>query len=103
MPITFTDDAGDPINLTGSTVCLMAKNNLADEDVDALVDISQTTHVNAIMGMTTLPIDLSSLGESFFVSGGVLKASLWVEDSNDNHIPYGVLDFEIQPSAKYKP
>ena len=103
MPLTFTDVVGDPLNLTGATVCLMAKNNLADEDEDALVDISQTTHLNAIRGETTLPLDLSSLEESYFVSGGILKASLWLIDATGDRVPYGLLDLDIQPSAKYKP
>ena len=103
MPLTFTDSAGYPINLTGTTVHFMAKSNLADSDASALVSISQATHVNAIRGETTLRVNLSSLASSFFVSGGILKASLWLVDANGDRIPYGLLDLDIQPSAKYKP
>jgi hypothetical protein len=103
MPVTFTDSAGYPIDLTGSTIHFMAKASLDDEDNAALVDISQTTHLNAIRGESTLPVDLTSLAESYFVSGGILKASLWVEDVNSNQIPYGLFDLDIQASAKYKP
>jgi hypothetical protein len=103
MPVTFTDNTGYPIDLTGATVAFMAKASLDDDDDEALVDVSQTNHINAIRGETTLPIDLSSLAESYFVSGGTLKASLWVEDADSNQIPYGLFNLDIQASAKYKP
>ena len=103
MPVTFTDAAGAVLNLTGATVYLVAKASLSDEDADAVIDVSQATHADAAAGETTLPIDLSDLGEVYFTSGGRLTASLWVEDAADHRIPYGLITVVIEPSAKWKP
>jgi hypothetical protein len=103
MPITFTNEAGAAVNLTGSTVHLMAKASLAADDDEADLDISQSVHTAAASGQTTLPIDLSDLPEAYFVSGGLYTASLWLVDSAENRIPYGLLTLVIKPSAKFKP
>ena len=103
MPITFTDAAGAALDLTGATVYLVAKASLSDEDADAILDITQTTHEDAAAGKSTLPIDLSDLDEVYFSAGGRLTASLWVEDADDHRIPYGLITLEIEPSAKWKP
>ncbi len=103
IPIEFTNEAGTPVNLTGATVHLMGKVSLDEDDGDAALDISQTSHTNAAGGETTLPIDLSELEEEFFISGGRYIASLWIEDANDQRIPYGLIHIKIDPSAKFKP
>lgn len=103
MPVAFTDAAGARLDLTGATVHLIAKLSLGDEDAEAILDISETDHVDAEAGETSLLVDLSGLPEVYFSSGGRLSASLWVEDTLGHRIPYGLMTLVIDPSAKWKP
>lgn len=99
VPLTFRQPGGEPLDLTGATVRLVAKASLSDEDEDAILDLSQDTHIDAAEGETTLPVDLSGLPAAYFSSGGKLSASLWVIDSQAQRIPYGALTVDILPSA----
>lgn len=103
MPVTFTDSSGAPLDLTGSVVFLMAKVDYDDEDGEAVLDISQSTHIDAEAGETTLHMDLSELSETYFTKGAQLIADLWVEDSVGHRLPYGTIVLNIEPSMKWKP
>jgi hypothetical protein len=98
VPLVFTQPNGTPLNLTGSTVALVARTSFAAEE--AVLDLTQDTHSNAAAGETTLEVDLSGLEESYFKEGGRLTGSLWVLDAQGQRIPYGNLTIEIEPTAK---
>lgn len=102
-PLAFTQRSGAALNLTGATVYLMAKTSYGDLDDDAVLDLSQATHSDAVAGETTLDIDLSGLADIWFSNGGKLTASIWIVDAQAQRIPYGNLTIEILPSAKRWP
>lgn len=54
--LTFTDDAGTPINLTGSSVFFTVKLNQRDPDSSALIQKEVTSHTSPTTGVTTVTI-----------------------------------------------
>jgi hypothetical protein len=52
IPVTFTDSDGDPINLTGCTVFFTVKNEKSDDDDDAVISKSVTSHTTPASGIT---------------------------------------------------
>lgn len=100
VPLEFLDPDGAAVDLTDATVYLVAKAKLSDADADAVIDVSQDTHTAAGEGRTTMPIDLSELGEAYFTDLTRLTGSIWIVDSQSQRIPWGNLSIEIHPSAK---
>lgn len=54
--LTFTDDNGDAVDITGWTIWLTVKESEADADVSAVFQVSQTSHTDATGGISTLSV-----------------------------------------------
>lgn len=56
LTITFTDQDGAPINLTGATVFLTVKENPTDPDSEALIATSWSSHTDPTAGVTAVTL-----------------------------------------------
>ncbi|MCK5015443.1 MAG: hypothetical protein KAS32_00060 [Candidatus Peribacteraceae bacterium] len=54
--VTFKDDEGNLVDITGSTVILTVKEKQTDEDIDAIFQITQDTHSDPTNGETVLSV-----------------------------------------------
>lgn len=97
--VTVTDSDDAAFDLTGSTIHFTAKKDLKNADSDALIDVSQATHTNAAGGLSTLPIDLSSVADHIKANGICLEGDMWLEDSSGNKIPQGLIIVTVKPAA----
>jgi hypothetical protein len=65
--LTLTDAAGDPVNLTGSTVWFTAKRRTSDPDEDAIITATQgeglevTNAAGGALTLTLAPADTEAL------------------------------------------
>ena len=69
LTITDTDDL--PVNITGFTLFFTVKEDIADDDANAVVSISQTSHTDPANGLTSLVVpsattELLSAGEYYW-------------------------------------
>lgn len=97
--VTVTDSDGAALDLTGSTVYFTAKRNLGEADSTAIIDIQQTSHTDAAGGLTTLQIDLRSVGERMLSKGDSLTGDIWVKDSAGSITPQGLIKVTVKPAA----
>ena len=54
--VTFTDEDGVAVNITGYTVYFTVKRNINDTDAEALISKTITSHTTPISGITTLTL-----------------------------------------------
>lgn len=59
LTITFTDQDGTPIDLTGSTVFFTLKEKPTDPDSEALIATSWTVHSDPTAGVTSVTLSTS--------------------------------------------
>ena len=52
--LTFTDDAGTAIDITGWTVWMTVKENINDADASAKIQKKVTSHTTPLSGITTI-------------------------------------------------
>ena len=97
--VTVTDVDGGALDLTGATVYFTAKQSLTEADSTAVIDIAQTSHTNAAGGLTTLQIDLRSVGERMLSNGDTLTGDIWVKDSAGSITPQGLIKVTVKPAA----
>ena len=91
LNLTFKDDTGTPVNLTGSKVYLTVKKSVNDSDDDALIKKDVTGHTNATAGETqiTLSATDTNIEEGLYVWDIQIKYS----DNSINSTMKG--DFEV--------
>lgn len=99
IPMSFKQTGGAPLDLTGSTVYLVAKVNLTDADAAAVILAEQSTHENAAEGDTLVDVDLSDVEGAYYETDTRLTASVWLLDSSSRRLPYGNLIIVVKPSA----
>lgn len=97
--ITVTETDGTAYDLTGCTIHFTAKQDLTSADADAVIDISQASHSDAAGGLSTLPIDLSSVSDRIKSKGATLEGDIWVVDASSNKIPQGLITVTVKPAA----
>lgn len=56
MSLTFRDNDGDLIDITGYTVFFTVKDHLAKPDTEALIEKSTTSHTDPTNGQTTIEL-----------------------------------------------
>ena len=56
IDLTFTDDDGNAINITGSTIYFTAKSDLSLDDSEAELQVEVTSHTDASNGLSNIPI-----------------------------------------------
>lgn len=81
VPLTL-DDGTSPINLTGSTITLRAKEADAEAGV-YLIDLEITVHEDAVNGESIAEIDLTAVSATILADGARLAAEITVVDSTD--------------------
>lgn len=59
LEIEITDNSGNPIDLTGTTVFFTVKRNYNEPDGSALISIDVTTHTDPVNGITSIPLTSS--------------------------------------------
>ena len=83
--LTFVDEDGNAIDLTGATIFFTVKINKADADSDAVIDVDQASHTNAAGGLSSITITNSETDlkpENYFYdfqlvdSGGLVTTVL---------------------------
>jgi hypothetical protein len=77
IPVTFSDDAGQAINITGATVFFTVKSDLSDTDDDAVIAKTITTHSNASQGQTTITLTANDT----LIDAGKYYWDLQIKDS----------------------
>lgn len=77
LNLTFKDEDGDAINITGYTIFFTVKERLGDIDADALISKSTTTHSNPTGGISSLELTASetNLDEGLYYFDFQLKTS----------------------------
>lgn len=72
-----------PFNLTGCTVYFTVKANLEDTDAEAKIQVTQTTHIDAANGETSIPLTSAQtnlVGEFYYdvcvITSGNTKYSI---------------------------
>ena len=55
--LTFTDAAGNPIDITDYKIFFTVKKNINDDDDDAIISKTITDHTTPTEGKTTITID----------------------------------------------
>jgi hypothetical protein len=86
IPITFYDDAGSALNITGATVLFQVKLN--KDDTTALISKTVTTHTNPAAGETE--IDLSGTDTDIDVGSYWYDIRLTITGSIDQNTDSGV-------------
>ena len=97
LPLLFEQKKGVPVDLTGATVHLAAKTSF--DAVDTVFTIEQATHTDAAAGETTLPFDLSASDATWFTDGIRFVGTIWIVDAQDQVIPWGNVNIDIEQSA----
>lgn len=97
--ISFADDDGNVIDITGVTIHFTAKRSTTDADGDAIINLAVSSHVDAANGESNLPIDLSSLPDSIVRNGAELIGDVWLVDGSGNKDPQGFLTVQIDPAV----
>lgn len=95
-PLAFALD-GVPVDLTGSTVSLVVMESFSDAEPWQV--FSQTEHVDAVAGQTSLAVDLTDVPAEWRVSGKRLVGTLWVVDSQGKVNHWGNYTIQIHPAA----
>lgn len=57
IALTFTDENGDAINLSGSTVFFTVKESLEDTDDEAIIEKEVSVHSDPTAGETEITLD----------------------------------------------
>lgn len=96
-PLAFFSQGKTPLDLTGCTVSLVVMESFSAAEPWRV--FSQTDHIAASAGETTLPIDLTDIPDAWRVSGKRLVSSLWVVDAAGKINPWGNFIVQISPSA----
>lgn len=81
VPLTL-DDGTNPIDLTGCTITLRAKEAAAEAGV-YLIDVEITLHEDAVNGESIAVIDLTAVAAEILAAGARLNAEITVVDSTD--------------------
>lgn len=77
IPVTFKDSAGDPIDLTGSTVFFTVKNEKTDSDNEAVISKSVASHTTPASGITQVVLT----NEDTDIDAGSYYWDLQIKDS----------------------
>ena len=93
LPLTL-DDGKDPIDLTGATIRLVARESA---EVDPLFEIDVTDHVDAEAGESSIDIDLTAVSEEILASGLRLNAEIVVLDSTSVLVFDQFFTLQIRP------
>lgn len=84
LTITFTNQDGDPIDLTGSTVFFTIKDRPDDPDSEALLATSWTSHTDPTAGRTSVTLSTTQTNiepDAYFYdfqvreSGGAIQST----------------------------
>lgn len=78
LPVTFTDEDGDAIDITGATVFFTVKPDYSADDTDALIAKEITSHTGPSLGQTTITLDDTDTA----LDGGVYIWDLQIKYSN---------------------
>jgi archaellin len=90
IPVTFYDDAGSALNITGATVLFKVKLN--KDDSTALISKTITTHTNPAAGETE--IDLSSTDTDIDVGSYWYDIRLTITGTIDQNTDSGIFTVE---------
>jgi hypothetical protein len=69
LSVSFTNENGVPIDITGATVFFTVKRNLEDTDAQALINKTVTSHTAPTQGTTSVTFnasDVDYVGEFFY-------------------------------------
>lgn len=82
ITFTLTDENGDPVNLTGSTVYFTAKKQIDDDAADAKAVISKdvTSHSDPVNGETIINLTSSDTD----IDLGIYFYDIQIKDSINN-------------------
>ena len=95
VPLTL-DDGTNPINLTGCTITLRAKEAAAEAGV-YLIDLEITSHEDAVNGESIAEIDLTEVSDTILTNGVRLAAEITVIDSTDVLVYDAMFALQIDP------
>lgn len=90
------DDGTNPINLTGCTITLRAKEAAAEAGV-YLIDVEITDHEDAVNGESMAEIDLTEVSAEILAAGARLNAEITVIDSTDVLVYDAMFVLQIDP------
>jgi hypothetical protein len=93
LPLTL-DDGTNPIDLTGSTIRLVAR---ASSEDDPLFEIEVTDHLDAEAGESSVDVDLTEVSDEILATGLRLNAEIVVLDSTGVLVFAEFFTLQIQP------
>ena len=86
LEFTFTDDDGDPLDLTGKSVVFMIKRRVKDLDSDALYTTTIVNHSDPTNGITekaiAAAVTTTWLSRKYFSQIRIVNADTTVNSSN---------------------
>jgi len=92
------DKVSDPdvaVDLTGTEVVITCKEDTAQSNAEAVAQVSQTVHTDAINGITDLNFDLTNVSNRIKNEGALLVCDVWIIDDAGNRLPQGTFEGEV--------
>lgn len=95
QPKDKVTDPDVPTDLTGTEVVITCKESTSQSNAEAVAQVSQSVHVDAINGITDLVFDLTNVSNRIKNEGCLLVCDAWIINDAGQRLPQGVFEGEV--------
>lgn len=95
QPKDKVTDPDVPTDLTGTEVVITCKESTSQSNAEAVAQVSQSVHVDAINGITDLVFDLTNVSNRIKNEGCLLTCDAWIINDSGERLPQGVFEGEV--------